>query len=357
METFSRNLFFSSGPGSALMAFSFFAILAGSIALYVFVSERLQLKQRRGLTGKLEPLLFISCVFGPSALWLAFGPDSYGEAQRVVVDERGAAQVVRATFSTRGKYGQEFLKTMTFTTDGERLGSRNLTNSALRPGPRVIGRLDGVEVVQRGDELFLGDPQTLRTLVAVHPVLDERYGRGGYRVTRFEAPALVIELKDGRVVNEDLTPLLPPGLPLAEGAEYLLSNEVVCATADRPERDALLERAGLLRPRAVLAPFRSGPCSFPVGDAQVMLVLHRSTAFGDDGEHLLSAVNLDGFAPLWSVPLAPALGSYSGEEIVIYAPAPQETALCFWLLRGRRSLSRVCVEGVTGAMRSSAVVF
>jgi hypothetical protein len=178
-----------------------------------------------------------------------------------------------------------------------------------------------------------------------------------------------VQLRDGTTSRLDLKALLPPAPldPPLQGGDAE-REQLVGPSACRAEnvregsvsQGSSLQGHRLLRARVVHRPAPSGPASPCVLDAggPVVLALHRSTAFGADGAHLLSALPASTpDPPRWTADLGPALGAFGAERYAVYAPDVRGDALCFWLVRAQRSLSEVCVARADGELRSARVVF
>jgi hypothetical protein len=369
IDTFSASLFLDSWLGIGFSMLGFLAVFAGGLAAWAWISNRTQLLEREGLAFKiLRPLSFVVVVFGAGAGYFAWLSSlMHGEIQSVLLQHVGSERIVQVSFTWRGggrSHSMLHSGVEAFTLDGESLGSRRTTGDLGGQGMAHEGQVRGADVLRGQGELLLVDPVTHRTLVEVDRALDEAFGGSDqYRIESVSPPYVVVQLEDGRTERFDMTPLVPEAVEVPSPGGSVVGSESCWAESLRdgvgfygkPYASEALLRASLLQ-----HPVRQQSAEFCVVDVgqPVWLALHRSTAFGDDGAHLLSALPVGSpDQPLWTTDLEPALGWWGTERYEIFSPKVRGSELCLWLVRERLSLSEVCVGVERGELRSAAVVF
>jgi hypothetical protein len=371
IESFSAMLFLDSTLGSVLAGLLWLASLAVGFVAWAKLSHLLRLDARAGLLFKgLRFVTFALLVFGAGlACGLGLFSLPHGKIQTVSVQHANGARVLQVTFTRRGSGRGSFFVTHTsvkaFTLEGKILGGRTTSSKPGQPGMQRVGQVGGADVLYREGEVLLVDPLTHQTLAKVHAALDDAFGASEYRIQGVVPPHVEVQRKDGRLERFDMTPLVPTGaVTLSAGASMLVVGPIACWSENAREGAGFygksFEAHGLLRARLLQSPVRSQnatPCEVDVGQP-AWLALHRSTAFGDDGAHLLSALPVaTPDQPQWTTDLGPALGSLGMERYEIYSPEQRDDALCLWLVRSQQSLSEVCVGRKQGELRSARVVF
>jgi hypothetical protein len=147
--------------------------------------------------------------------------------------------------------------------------------------------------------------------------------------------------------------------------EVSLLDDATCA-ADVSGSDgdghSLVPGLTLTQPRLIQRRERGGEaqvCSLRWNDAkgEVMFALH---SVGEEAARTLSALRVKSpRTPLWTVDLGDALGpSWMTPRYRVADPQVRSSdQVCFWLIRAEESLSEVCVDMATGALRSAKVLF
>ena len=375
IESFSAALMMKTALGGGLSFVGFVLAFVLGMAVWIKLSEVLAPK-REGLRRATSAASFVVIVLGASVAYLVWiSSFSHGEVTRALVGEHHGERVVQLhTTWTSGKGGARHSGVKTLTMSGQLKGSARTSDSPLHKGIKPLASIRGALLVQRHESLLLIDPVTYEVRVKVSAVLDERLGRGSYRLERVEAPHLVLMLKDGRLERFDLSDVWPEAWPQDQLDQLVpIVGEGLCQVEHRRQgrhdRGSELAKTWLgsspafLRPRVI---HRGGSlghaCEYEVGGQTLRLVLHRSTAFGEEGQQLLSALSASAgpdAKPLWTTPLDAALGRWGVSRFALYSPHLSEDGaqLCLWLLRERVSLSLLCLDHATGRLDSARVLF
>lgn len=358
IEHFSANLEAASSQGTTAMI-GFGLLFAGFVlaALFFYAPGRIG-----ALPRGLRLVLSVLISLGPVTAYLSLAQRAtWGTASALWLEERDGERLVTAYFSTVRPRAPDLETMHVFTVAGAHLGG------ASWKGARTLGTVGGALVVDRGGELELVDRRSRKTVVKVHESLVRAFGKGQFELQGMEGDRVRLLLKDGRREVFELVSMLPEPLRAAVPTALWLNSPDRCGTDPQRYRDghkghlkALERRAKLLRPRFIHAPQTSSlatACTYPLAKPAI-LAIHRSTAFGEDGAFLLSALPVDApEAALWTTDLTPAIGPEPLREVRVFHPELRGESLCFWLLRERRSLSEVCLAAADGALRSAQVVF
>jgi hypothetical protein len=363
IEHASKNLYFNSaGQWVEVTAWlgAGVACIIGAVALGAWIMS-LKRHLHRWLLAPLVPLV----IFGP-LFWMGsaglFGEG--GKVEQMILEDVDGERLITATFVRHGK--QTTTSTKVFKVTGEVLGRESRRGS----GPQVLGEVGGAVIVRDGESVRALDRRTRAPVFDLLEVLDRAYGAKQYQIKAFKDAGVEVLRKDGRTELFDLRAALPAALRDVQPTRRVnLDHADLCGTDPLHYKDGhkeglrdLAKATALLRPRVVHAPRTSSlarPCGYEVGDVKAALLLHRDTAFGDDGAFSLSAARLDQpSALLWTTDLSPAVGPDALTELqLLDVRRADDGALCLWMLRQQLSLSEVCLDADTGALRSAQVVF
>lgn len=367
IETFSASLFLGTVLGGLLAFVGCAVVFVAALAGWMWALHRTTLWDGGGVGAKiLRPASFVLVVLGSGALYLKWlSSMTHEEIDSVRLMHVGDQRILQVSLTWQNKgrgAGGTHSAVEGFTMDGELMGRRSTSASVWRPRMTRVGTVKGADVLHGEDELVIVDPVTHQTLVDVTDVLDDAFGAEHYRISDVVLPAVMIEHEDGRVEPFDLASLVPTAVETGEIIP-IVGDSACWAEGANDERGFYgkpHEDGGLLRARLLQQPRHSRsaePCVLDLGQP-VWLALHRSTAFGADGTHLLSALPVASpDAPLWTTDLEPALGWMGTERYEIYSPHVRGDVLCMWLVRELRSVSEVCVSTSKGELRSAVVVF
>lgn len=361
IQTFSWGLFTHSALGVVAVLASVAAIVIGALLALKPLAKLTRFDERAAFAQKLMSAMSFVSIIALVLLWLIKGPLGFGgEFTSFSVRGHGESQDVRVVQFFYGKSGrQDHL--YVFNSEGERLGHENRSYSIFAGGrfKTVWVGERGVELVHRGESYVFVDGDTRAPLNALNALLDARLKGASYRVDTIKDGIVEVEHSDGRresFVLDELAPKRAAALPGVQPGLWRATPPCEVRISTKKEKEG--ERVGALL-RAVAFTLNGRPDARVCTISGLTLFVHRSTAFGE-GDYLLSAFSEGKLR--WTTPLAPFLGggllAPLGASLRFVGPEQVGAdKLCMWLIRDKRSLTRMCVGSEDGKALSAKVIF